>query len=162
MKKFLISLMVILLLSACTPEPADMSWNGIALKTGAKCADEPPPAEDCVAGDVTALIEVDANGAPKSVSTIESCEDKKVTWKYEDDAFPNGDAPPFFIVFDPEDYPGKDPSKLPGSKPKPNQNNALNQELTINTRKMKNTPECINYMVVSYKGVLDPVFIIKR
>ncbi|MGB7450975.1 MAG: hypothetical protein WBM36_02490, partial [Lysobacterales bacterium] len=73
-----------------------------------------------------------------------------------------GDAPPFFIVFDPKDFPGKDPTKIPASRPKPNRTNALKQELTIITRTIKNTPECLNYRVVSHKGVLDPVFIIKR
>ena len=165
MKKTLISIMVILLMSACTPDQQDLTWNGLVLKTGTKCPAEPPQAGNCDEGEdpIVGWIKVDAvTKAPISVSEIQSCEGKKVTWKYEEKAFPKGDAPPFFIVFDPKDFPGQDPTKIPGSKPKPNRNSALNQELTINTRKMNTAPECLSYMIVSHKGVLDPVFIIKR
>jgi len=164
MNKIVISLMVILLVSACkTPQPGspDSIWNGLNLVTGTKCPSTPPVGGDCVSGDVVAEIDVDANGAPISVDAIVSCEGKKVTWKYKND-FPNGDAPAFFIIFDPSSFPGNS-SYEPISKAKPNSNNALNQELSIHTRKMKNAPECLNYMIVTPdKGVLDPVFIIKK
>lgn len=156
--------MVILLLSACTPKPADLTWNGLKLETDAKCADTTlPPPDQCAAGPVTALIQVDANGAPTGVAPIESCAGKQVTWKYENDV---ADAAPFFIVFDPAQFPGNS-TYDPISKPKPNPQNVTNQELRINTRAKKGAPtdpsECMNYLIiVPDKGILDPVFIIKR
>jgi len=163
MKKILISLLAILLLPACTPDSSvkpNLNWNGLNLVKGTKCPVAPTPG-DCVSGPIEALIEVDASGAPTGVSSIQSCEGKKVTWKYKND-FTDGKAPPFFIVFDPADFPGNS-SYDPVSKAKPTPVNAQNQELTIHTRKMKDAPECLNYMIVSPdKGILDPVFIIKR
>lgn len=167
MKKILISLMVILLMSACTPDqPVQMTtWNGLNLETDAKCADVTiPPPDECTNNDpITALINVDANGAPVSVAPIESCGGKQVTWEYAVDV---ADAPPFFIVFDPAQFPGNSTYE-PISKPKPNPTNVTNQELRINTRAKKGPStgpsECINYLIiVPDKGILDPVFIIKH
>jgi len=165
MKKILISLLVILLLSACAPVAqvqSDLTWNGLKLATDTKCPPTPPIPGNCAAGSIVALIDVDANGAPIGVAPIESCAGKKVTWKYKNDVAAN--APPFFIVFNPDISPGGS-TYDPISKPKPTPVNATNQELTVNTRALKpgKTSECLNYMiVVPDKGILDPVFIIKH
>ena len=165
MKKILISLPAILLLSACTPHspgPSISTWNGLKLETGTKCPVPVTPTPCTGIGDTVALIEVDANGAPTSVNTIETCASKKVTWKYKNDVA--GDAPAFFIIFNPEVSPGGS-TYNPISKPKPTPVNATNQELTINTRALKpgQTSECLDYMiVVPDKGILDPVFIIRK
>ena len=167
MKKILISLMVIFLLSACTPDQPDQSinWNNLTLTKSSTCATFPvPPPDDCPDNDpITALIQVDADGAPTGVAPIESCGGKQVTWKYENDV---ANALPFFIVFDPAQFPGNSTYE-PISKPKPNPQNVMNQELRINTRAKKGAPtdpsECMNYLIiVPDKGILDPVFIIKR
>jgi hypothetical protein len=140
-----------------------LNWNGLNLATDTKCPVDPPDPGDCAAGPIVAEIEVDAtSGAPISVDAIESCEGKKVTWKYKNDVA--ADAPPFFIVFNPANFPGNSTYE-PISRPKPTPVNATNQELTVNTRALKpgKTSECLNYMiVVPDKGILDPVFIIKH
>lgn len=168
MKKTLISIMVILPLSACSPiqpNPAetDTVWNDLNLVTGTKCpvTVSTEPCQD--QGDTVANIRVDSKRAPTSVDTIQTCATKKVTWKYEND-FTDGDAPAFFIIFDPKVSPGGS-TYNPISKPKPTPVNASNQELTINTRSLSagNNSECLNYMiVVPDKGILDPVFIIRE
>ena len=168
MKKVLISLTAILLLSACAPDQADQAdqldlvWNGLKFVTGTKCP-VTQTTEPCTSiGNTVAQIEVDANGAPVSVNTIETCASKKVTWKYKDDVA--ADAPAFFIVFNPDISPGGS-SYDPISKPQPSPVNATNQELTINTRALQpgKAFECLDYMIViPDKGVLDPVFIIKH
>ena len=161
--------MVILLLSACTPQltddtVTDITWNNLNLVTDAKCGEVSIPSEPCDPNvKTTALINVDANGAPVSVAPIESCGGKQVTWEYAVDV---ADAPPFFIVFDPAQFPGNSTYE-PISKPKPNPTNVTNQELRINTRAKKGPStgpsECINYLIiVPDKGILDPVFIIKH
>ena len=165
MKKILISLLVILLLSACAPVAqvqSDLTWNGLKLATDTKCPPTPPIPGNCAAGSIVALIDVDANGAPIGVAPIESCAGKKVTWKYKNDVAAN--APPFFIVFNPDISPGGS-TYNPISKLTRTPDKKTNQELTINTRSLsagKNS-ECLNYMiVVPDKGILDPVFIIRR
>jgi len=165
MKKILISLPAILLLSACTPHspgPSILPWNGLELVTGTKCP-VPVTTTPCTGiGDTVALIEVDANGAPTSVNTIQTCASKKVTWKYANNVAEN--APAFFIIFNPDISPGGS-TYDPISKPKPTPVNAMNQELTLNIRSLEpgQDSECLDYMiVVPDKGILDPVFIIKR
>ena len=182
MKKVLISLTAILLLSACTSDRADkadkadradkpdIDWNGLTLVTDAKCGAVPLPEPGSCnpdnPGQVTALITVDSNGAPISVAPIQSCKNGPVTWEYEAGAFPKGDEPPFFIIFDPTIFPGRGTYR-PISSLRANSNN---QELKINqTRARAGNPndpnrpaECLNYLIVTPgKGILDPVFIIK-
>ena len=165
MKKILISLPAILLLSACASVHlghSNLNWNNLNLATGTKCPVTPTTVPCTGIGDTVALIEVDTNGAPTSVNTIETCASKKVTWKYKDDVA--ADAPAFFIVFNPDISPGGS-TYNPISRPKPTRVNATNQELTLNTRALKpgKTSECLDYMIViPDKGILDPVFIIKH
>jgi hypothetical protein len=164
MKKILISFLAILLLPACVPAPqvqSDGVWNNLNLATGTKCPVTPTTVPCSGIGDTVAQIEVDAKGVPVSVTTIETCASKKVTWKYKDDA---ANAPAFFIVFNPDISPGGS-TYNPISKPKPNSANPTNQELTFNTRAMKGSgaSECLNYIIViPDKGILDPVFIIRK
>jgi hypothetical protein len=144
MKKILISFLAILLLPACVPAPqvqSDGVWNNLNLATGTKCPVTPTTVPCAGIGDTVAQIEVDANGAPISVNTIETCASKKVTWKYKSIVAAN--APPFFIVFNPAVFPGNSSYK-PISKPTPTPVNATNQELTINARALRGggTSEC--------------------
>jgi hypothetical protein len=159
--KFLITLMAVSLLIACTPEPSTV------VLTGTKCMITTPVDGECAAGDAVGLIKLDANGVPKSVSTIDSCEDKKVTWRYEKPYIGKDDdkAPPFMVIFDPAIYPGKGNNYKVLSKPTPNPVNPTNQEFTINTRALKEYEkgECLNYdIMIPGKGLLDPVFIIRK
>jgi hypothetical protein len=159
--KLLIPLLVISLLVACDKQPPKqdqiLTFDVI---TGQKCTAETPTNETCPAGDVVALIELNGKGEPVKVDTIRSCPGKKVTWKYLDDVA--GDAPPFLVIFDPAIYPGNSYKVL--SSPKPNANDAQNQEFTLNTRSLKiEEGECLNYAIlIPGKALLDPVFIIEK
>jgi hypothetical protein len=156
--KFLFTIIAISLLSACA------SQSSVTVLTGSKCTSTTPTTGDCPSGDVVGLIERDAKGAPNSVNVINACEGTTVTWKYKD-VFPVGEAPPFLVIFDPDIYPGKSSSSYKVlSKPIPNTANFTNQEFTLNTRKLKGTDdECLNYAImIPGKGLLDPVFIIKK
>ena len=159
--KFLITLIAVSLLIACTHNPS------YVILTGAKCPADPVEGKcDAGAGDPVGLIKLDANGAPESVNTINSCKDKTVTWRYEKpySGGENDKAPPFLVIFDPAIYPGKGNSYRVLSKPTPNPINPTNQEFTINTRALKGLEgECLNYdIMIPGKGLLDPVFIIRR
>ena len=164
MNKILLSLLAILLLSACTPDPPvtkNITWNNLNLVKGTKCKDTPPDYTCDSTKVFVAEIEVD-KGTPISVDDIQACTSKKITWKYKDDV---KDALPFFIIFNPKVFPGNRNSYNPISKPTRTNGDVTNQELTINTGAWNNTdiPECLNYMiVVPDKGILDPVFIIKH
>ena len=164
MKKILISLLAILLLSACTPDSSEMTeidWNNIKLNLGTKCPVSLTTTDCDDIGDTVANIVVDSNGAPTSVNTIQTCENKRITWKYTVNV---DDAPPFFIVFDPTVFPGNS-TYNPISRPTRDHGEVTNQALTINARALRGTgaSECLNYMIViPDKGILDPVFIIKR
>ena len=168
MKKILLSILAILLLSACTPDPPAKSispWNGLKLVKGTKCP-VPVTTKLCTdIGNTVANIVVDLNGAPTSVNTIQTCATKKVTWKYQDNVPKDKkNAPAFFIIFNPDVSPGGS-TYNPISKLKRNHDNTTNQELTLNTRALISgkTSECLNYMiVVPDKGILDPVFIIRK
>ena len=176
MNKILLSILAILLLSACTPDPpltASLAWNNLNLATDAKCLATTPTYACDPAKELEALIDVDANGAPTGVNAIQSCEGKKITWKYKNNV---ADAPQFFVIFNPVVFPGKS-GYDPISKPMREHGKVNNQKVTINTRTWGSKhdddedddedgvvdPECLNYMiVVPDKGILDPVFIIKR
>jgi len=164
MNKISLSILAILLLSACTPDPPATSilpWNGLKLATDTKCPKTPAPYTCDYAKVFEAKIEVD-KGAPISVNAIQSCTSKKITWKYKDEV---KDAPPFFIIFNPKVFPGDRNKYNPISKATKIRGEVMNQELTINTGAWNQTdiPECLNYMiVVPDKGILDPVFIIKK
>jgi hypothetical protein len=68
------------------------------------------------------------------------------------------------VIFDKAIYPGNGNNYKVLSSPKPSPNNATNQEFTLNTRAKKlPNGECLNYAImIPGKGLLDPVFIIKR
>jgi len=158
--KFLITIIAILFSSAC------LSQSSVTVLTGVKCTSTTPTTGDCPSGDAEGLIEIDANGAPKSVDVINSCKDTRVTWRYKKD-FADGKAPPFLVIFDPDIYPGKSGSSYQVlSKPIPNAANPTNQEFKLTTRRLRGTDgdgECLNYAImIPGKGLLDPVFIIKR
>ena len=171
MKKILISLMAILLLSACDQgrsvqsDQSNIAWNDLKLSAVAKCNNIPiPPPGACANNDpITVLINVDANGAPVSVAPIiESCNGKQVTWKY---AVNVANPAQFFIVFNPAQFPGNS-TYDPVSIPLRDRGDIVNQTVSINTRAKRGASsdpsECMNYLiVVPDKGILDPVLIIK-
>ena len=158
--KILIAVTVLVLLSACTPS-LTTTGETVTIISGTKCP-ATPPTGTCPVGipnNIDAFIEVNANGAPESVNDIDSCAGKKVTWTYKDN-YPAGDAPPFLIIFDPDVYPGNSYKVLSKSV-----DQGKNQEFTLNTRAVKSPDanECLNYdVMIPGKGLLDPVFIIKR
>ena len=105
----------------------------------------------------------DVNGVPVSVSDVNSCEGKKVTWTYDPTSLVALGAPKFALLFYP-DYPGNNP-KSPYSEDFVDGSGYDNQEYSLKTKKLKKSdePECINYMVIiPTKGILDPVFIIDK
>lgn len=155
--RILTTLLIVTLLYACC-EKSETELTTFKVIQGAKCTDETPTDGTCPAGEAVGLIELDTDGNPSAVNIINACEDKKVTWKYKNE-YAGGDAPPFMVVFDPSIYPGKSYKVL--SKPTPD---AKNQEFTLNTRKLKGEKnECLNYAVmIPGKGLLDPIFILKR
>ena len=158
--RILLILMIVTLLSACCKSPTT-NLDSIKVITGTKCTTSTPTTGACPTADPVGYIELDAQGNPSAVNDINSCEGKKVTWKYKKD-YANGDAPPFLVIFDPATYPGNSYKVL--SKPKPSPVNAENQEFTLNTRKVKSADgECLNYAImIPGKDILDPVFIIKK
>lgn len=158
--RILTTLLIVTLLYACY-EKTETELTTFKVIQGTKCTDETPTGGAC-AEEAVGLIELDKDGNPSAVNIINACENKTVTWKYKNE-YAGGDAPPFLVVFDPSIFPGNSNYTVL-SKPKPNANNAQNQELTLNTRKLKGEEnECLNYAVmIPGKGLLDPIFILKR
>jgi hypothetical protein len=159
--RILITITIVILLSSC--DKSVTNFDNFKVITGAKCTPTTPTTEACSAGDAVGEIELDAKGNPSAVNIINSCPGKKVTWKYKKE-YAGDDAPPFLVIFDPAIYPGNGNNYKVLSSPKPNSNNATNQEFTLNTRKVKSEEdECLNYAImIPGKGLLDPIFIIKR
>lgn len=161
MMKILTVTLTLMLLIGCGSEallPAEPAPL-FATKTGAKCPKDLRSLAITCRGDVAAKIELDASGAPSSVGSITTCQNKKVTWTYKN-GFPGGDAPPFAILFKPSDFPGNANSVKVWSKPV---DSDKNQEFTLQTKRLGEGDECINYDIyIPEKGILDPVFIIDR
>ena len=136
---------------------------GIKFVAGKKCSGDWSTTSSCK--NSTHYIIRDVNGVPVSVSDVNSCEGKRVTWTYDpatvgEDAL---GAPKFALLFYPE-YPGNNP-KSSWSEDFVGGDDKNNQEYTLKTKKLKKSdePECINYMVIiPTKGILDPVFIIDQ
>ena len=154
-------------LSVVAVESGDKEFNefiidpGVQFITGTKCSDELSTSDSCK--NSTYYIVRDVNGVPQSVSNVNSCEGKRVTWTYEPSSLDALGAPKFALLFYPE-YPGNNP-KSPYSEDFVDGNGKDNQEYTLKTKKLKNSgvPECINYMVIiPTKGILDPIFIIDK
>lgn len=130
--------------------------------TGKKCDDGWSATDECK-NSTHYIIRDAATGAPLSVTDVNTCEGKDVTWTYDPASIDALGAPKFALLFYPE-FPGNNP-KSPYSEDYVDGLGQDNQSFSVKTKKLKKAdePECINYMVIiPTKGILDPVFIIDK